>query len=296
MEPTFSVIIPTYNRAELVERTVRAFLAQEGPSFEIIVLDDGSTDGTFALLKAINHPRVGLYRQENRGLAAARNAGFALSKGQYLLFNDDDVVPQPGFLQAHLELHHQLPNVAVVSRTYLPDELGQGPFMRYWRERAEGGVRGKPNAAVLGKGGYWFASLSIERGSLPQPPFSDFRAYGWEEHELGMRLWAKGVQPRLATGARAAHLDAVRLDSMLEKLRSMGRMAWKFYRLHPSLEVAFWTGANPLSLAYKRRFYPWAKAQELLENRAWEATAEAFKNYSLVLEAAYTRGLLEGKP
>ncbi|MBF6596023.1 MAG: glycosyltransferase family 2 protein [Thermaceae bacterium] len=296
MEPTFSVIIPTYNRAELVERTVRAFLAQEGPSFEIIVLDDGSTDGTFALLKAINHPRVGLHRQENRGLAAARNAGFALAKGEYVLFNDDDVVPQVGFLQAHLGLHHQLPNVAVVSRTYLPGELGQGPFMRYWRERAEGGVRGKPNAAVLGKGGYWFASLSVERESLPQPPFSDFRAYGWEEHELGLRLWAKGVQPRLATGARAAHLDAVRLDSMLEKLHSMGRMAWEFCRLHPSLEVAFWTGANPLSLAYKRRFYPWAKAQELLENRAWEATAEAFKNYSLVLEAAYTRGLLEGKP
>lgn len=296
MEPTFSVVIPTYNRAALVERTVGAFLAQAGPSFEIIVLDDGSTDETFAVLKDIKDPPVCIHRQTNRGLASARNAGFTLSKGKYVLFNDDDVVPEPGFLQAHFELHRQLPNIAVVSRTYVPDELGDGPFTRYWRARAEGGVRGKPNGAVLGRGGYWFASLSVERKSLPPLPFSEFRAYGWEEHELGMRLWAKGIQPRLAMGARAAHLDAVTLDSMVEKLHSMGQMAWAFYRLHPSMEVALWTGANPLSLAYKRLFYPWDKAQKLLDNRAWEGTSEAFKNYGFVLEAAYTRGLLEGKP
>lgn len=296
MEPTFSIVIPTFNRWGLAERTVRAFLEQSGPDFEIIMVDDGSTDGTFALLERVADSRVCLHRQENRGLAAARNAGFTLAKGQYVLFNDDDVVPEPGFLTAHLELHRQLPGVAVVSRTYVPDELGDAPFTGYWRARAEGGVRGKPNAAVLGKGGYWFASLSVARKSLPQPPFSAFRAYGWEEHELGLRLWARGIPPRLAVRARAAHLDAVTLDAMVAKLGSMGQMAWAFYRLRPSLEVAFWTGANPLSLAYKRRFYPWAKAQKLLEDRAWEGTSAAFGNYSFVLEAAYTRGLLEGKP
>lgn len=296
MEPTFSVVIPTFNRAELLERTVKALLGQMGADLEVIVVDDGSTDSTPARLQRIADPRVRLHRQPNQGLAAARNAGFALARGQYVLFNDDDLVPEPGFLAAHLELHGQLPGVAVVSRTYLPEELGNAPFTRYWRARAEGGVRGKPNGAVLGKGGYWFASLSIGRNLLPNPPFSAFRAYGWEEHELGLRLWAKGVQPRLAVGARAAHLDRVRLEAMVTKLGSMGRMAWEFYGLHPSLEVAFWTGANPLSLAYKRWFYPWAKAQRLLEDRAWESTSAAFGNYSFILEAAYTRGLLEGKP
>lgn len=296
MEPTFSVVIPTYNRASLVERTVQAFLAQEGPSFELIVLDDGSADASFAVLERIHDPRFCAHRQGNQGLAAARNAGFALATGKYVLFNDDDMVPEPGFLQAHLGLHHRYPRSAAVSRTRVPDELGDGPFTRYWRGRAEGGVRGKSDGAVLGKGGYWFASLSVERGSLPQPPFSGFRAYGWEEHELGMRLWAEGIRPRLATEAKAAHLDAVTLDAMLEKLHSMGRMAWAFRRIHPGLEAAFWTGANPLSLAYKRLFYSWNKAQKLLDDRAWEGAADAFKNYSFVLEAAYTQGLLEGKP
>jgi hypothetical protein len=95
--------------------------------------------------------------------------------------------------------------------------------------------------------------------------------------------------------AWAAHEDRVSLGGMLTKFRSMGRTAWQFYRRHPSLNVALWTGTHPVLLVLKRRAYPWAKAEQLLGQRDWEDGAKAFSNYRFLLEAAYTQGLLEGK-
>jgi glycosyltransferase involved in cell wall biosynthesis len=281
-----SVVIPTYNRP--VRRTVEAFLAQDALiDIEIIVVDDGSS-------KPPELPAgVRLIRQENQGLAAARNRGFAEAQGKYVLFNDDDIVPDAGFLQAHLALHQQ-PLTAAVSHTYLPAHLGQAPFTAFWRQRAESGVRNKRPGDPLGKGGFWFASLSVERSLLPSEPFASFRHYGWEEHELGLRLWRQGLRPRL-TGAKAAHEDLVTLDGMVKKVEQMGRSAWQFLGLQPSLEVALWTGANPVSMAYKRLTSSWPRAQALLENRSWEYTPKAFSNYQAILAAAYTKGLLEGK-
>jgi len=291
----FSIVIPTHNRAELVARTVGAFLTQEGVDFEVIVVDDGSTDDTPHRLQQIQDRRLEVVQQENRGLAAARNAGFAQSKRQYVLFNDDDIIPEAGFLRAHLELHSQYRNIAAVSRTQIPDSLGKDPFTCFWRERAEGGVRGKAEGAALGPGGYWFASLSIKRAHLPSDPFASFGAYGWEEHELGLRLWAQGIRPRLATRARAAHEDRVSLEGMLTKFRSMGRVAWQFYQMHPSLRVALWAGTNPFSLLLKRWAYPWPMAEKILQDRSWEQGQRAESVYRFLLEAAYTQGLLEGK-
>ncbi len=290
-----SVVIPTHNRAPLLWRTVTAFLAQEGVRFELIVVDDGSTDHTPQVLAQLKDERLQVLRQPNQGLSAARNAGFSRASGRLVLFNDDDLVPEAGFLRAHLELHRHFPSAAAVSHTYLPPWLGQHPFIRYWRQRAEGGVRGRPDAAPLGRGGFWFASLSLPKEVLPPRPFTEFAGYGWEEHELGLRLWQQGIRPRLARHARAAHEDAVSLEGMLLKYRSMGRTAWQFYRRHPSLQVALWTGANPVSLVFKRWAYPWTQAQKMLEDRAWEQGGQAHRAYRFLLEAAYTQGLLEGQ-
>lgn len=287
-----SVIIPTYNRSELLHRTITAFLLQEGASFEVIVVDDGSSDATPELLNTLKDTRLQIVHQPNQGLSAARNAGLARASGRYILFNDDDVVPEAGFLRAHLELHQRYPKAAGISRTYIPQALGKEPFVCFWRERAESGVRGRADGALLGWGGFWFASLSLPRELAEN--FAVFQGYGWEEHELGWRLWRKGVRPRLALEARAAHEDRVSLEIMMAKLRSMGRMAWRFYQLHPHPLVALWTGVHPLLRAYKRWAYPWAKAERLLQVRDWEGGVGAFASYRFLLEAAYTQGLLEG--
>lgn len=99
--PQVSVIIPSYNQAQFVASAVESALAQTHPDVEIIVVDDGSTDETRAVLDAYCE-RIRYIYQENRGLAAARNAGFLASHGDYLLFLDSDDVIHPDKLALHV--------------------------------------------------------------------------------------------------------------------------------------------------------------------------------------------------
>lgn len=83
-----SVIIPTHNRVGLLPRALRSVLAQSQPPMEVVVVDDGSTDGTQKL--AADFPTVRFLRQENRGVAAARNRGIREARGDWLAFLDSD--------------------------------------------------------------------------------------------------------------------------------------------------------------------------------------------------------------
>ena len=90
-----SVIIPTHNRVGLLPRALTSIHAQTLPPAEIIVVDDGSTDGTERLMQS-EFPGVGYLRQENRGVAAARNRGIREARGEWLAFldSDDEWLPQ----------------------------------------------------------------------------------------------------------------------------------------------------------------------------------------------------------
>lgn len=103
-----SVIIPTYNRRELVTRAVRSVLAQTRPVEEIIVIDDGSTDGTGLALATEFGDRIRYVRQENGGVSSARNHGLRIARGRYLalLDSDDEWLPEKNRLQIEwLEAH-----------------------------------------------------------------------------------------------------------------------------------------------------------------------------------------------
>jgi glycosyltransferase involved in cell wall biosynthesis/SAM-dependent methyltransferase len=101
--PTISVVLCTYNRALLAEEAVRRILTQDVPcerTFEVVAVDDGSTDDTSTRLRAITDPRLQLVQQANFGLSAARNAGIRVARGKWLVFVDDDDEPLPGWLSA----------------------------------------------------------------------------------------------------------------------------------------------------------------------------------------------------
>jgi glycosyltransferase involved in cell wall biosynthesis len=97
-----SVIIPSYNRADLLPFTLDSVLAQERPADEIVVVDDGSSDDTGEVVAGYQraHPTVRYVRRENGGLAAARNTGYAEARGDALLFLDSDDLLLPAALRA----------------------------------------------------------------------------------------------------------------------------------------------------------------------------------------------------
>jgi glycosyltransferase involved in cell wall biosynthesis len=95
---TISVVIPTYNRAREVGDAIDSALAQTRPALEIIVIDDGSTDETPAVLARYGE-RIRVVRQNNQGVAAARNAGIAVARGDLLAFLDSDDVWLPRKLE-----------------------------------------------------------------------------------------------------------------------------------------------------------------------------------------------------
>jgi glycosyltransferase involved in cell wall biosynthesis len=110
---TVSVIIATYNRAHVVGDAVESVFRQTHPALEVIVVDDGSTDATPSTLARFGD-RIRVLRQENRGVAAARNAGIAASSGDYVLFLDSDDVLAPPCIERELARYAADPSLGLV--------------------------------------------------------------------------------------------------------------------------------------------------------------------------------------
>ena len=107
--PFFTIIIPTFNRAKFIAKTVSSVIGQIYPDWEVVVVDDGSTDETAAAVTAIGDERVRYHFQENAERAAARNKGVSLAKGKYVTFLDSDDLLNDDHLAAALEMvqkHH----------------------------------------------------------------------------------------------------------------------------------------------------------------------------------------------
>ncbi|MCZ2155754.1 MAG: glycosyltransferase family 2 protein, partial [Bryobacterales bacterium] len=88
--PAVSIIIPAFNAAPWLKDAVHSVLAQSYRDWELIVVNDGSTDGTSALAKSFNDPRIRVIDQTNAGVSAARNAGMAAAQGNLFAFLDAD--------------------------------------------------------------------------------------------------------------------------------------------------------------------------------------------------------------
>jgi glycosyltransferase involved in cell wall biosynthesis len=108
-----SVIIPTYNYARFIGEAVDSALAQTRPPLEVIVVDDGSTDDTAAVLAAYGD-RIRVLRQKNAGVAMARNAGIAAARGEYLAFLDSDDAWYPRKLERQMQRFGAEPHLGLV--------------------------------------------------------------------------------------------------------------------------------------------------------------------------------------
>jgi len=129
MNPCCSVILPTHNRAKTLPRAVASVLAQKTVAdFELIIVDDASTDETPAWLKTLNDPRVRIARAErNQGPGAARNTGIAMARAPVIAFLDSDDVYLPGRLAVPLAVFEREPDViCTLCSARREDKAGQG--------------------------------------------------------------------------------------------------------------------------------------------------------------------------
>ncbi|MBV7314833.1 glycosyltransferase family A protein [Shewanella sp. NIFS-20-20] len=99
MKPRFSIIIPLYNKKGLISKTIDSVLSQTYTNFEIIVIDDGSTDGSLESISGLNDERLKLFKKENGGVSSARNFGINKAQGQYVAFLDADDKYEFSFLE-----------------------------------------------------------------------------------------------------------------------------------------------------------------------------------------------------
>jgi glycosyltransferase involved in cell wall biosynthesis len=108
-----SVIIPTYNRGYIIGKTIESVFAQSYSHLELIIVDDGSTDNTRAVIEGFG-AKIRYIYQENTGLAAARNTGLLAAEGEFIAFQDSDDVWLPWKLQAQVAIMRKFPELALV--------------------------------------------------------------------------------------------------------------------------------------------------------------------------------------
>ena len=109
--PLISVIVPTFNRRPLLRQALDSVLAQSFRDFELLVVDDGSTDGTVEELKKIGS-RLRLFVTARKGVAAARNLGVSQSRGRYIAFLDSDDTLAPAQARETSRIHGSPPRIS----------------------------------------------------------------------------------------------------------------------------------------------------------------------------------------
>jgi len=239
-----SVIVPTYNRAGALRASVPPLLAQTLPAgtYEVIVVDDGSTDDTARVLANLPAPggnlRV-LTLPVNRGRSGARNAGLAAARGRIVVFVDSDVVVREDFLACHLEMHRQ--HGWIVSRG--PVVPVAGP--------AEVPKSGLPPLAASP------AYFNTTNAGVPADALNraggfdeSFPGYGWEDFELGIRLKRLGLRRMFRRCAVAFHLEPPprwdTIDTDLARETERAHSAVYFFHKHPLWETRLLIQTTPV--------------------------------------------------
>jgi glycosyltransferase involved in cell wall biosynthesis len=239
MPETLSVIIPTYNRRDLLAKTLDGYLNQSAADQigELVIIDDGSTDDTRSMVERFVSRALFPVRylwQPNKGPAAARNAGIREARMNLILFTDSDIIPHPDLVAQHVDWHkqHPQPQMAVLGYVTWPIEIRPTPFMRWYGEGklfVFDRLRGQREADFQC---FYTCNLSLKAAFLRANGQFDesFVTAAYEDTELGYRLSKRGLRLLYNPAAIGYHYQFFSFEDACRKARANAEAAQLFFR------------------------------------------------------------------
>lgn len=244
MDPTVSVVVPTHDRLSRLRQVLARLAAQDhtGP-LEVVVVDDGSADGTSGYLRSGDTPLpIIACTQENRGPGAARNRGVEVATGELIVFIDDDVVPGPGLVRAHVDAHRRHGHrTVVIGPMRNPPDHEMSPWVR-WEQAM---LHKQYDAMEAGHYGatarqFFTGNASVRREHLLAAGGFDPALWRGEDVELAYRLADAGLVFVYEPAAVGLHYAERSFQSWLATGYAYGRNDVAFARDRGRPEILSW--------------------------------------------------------
>lgn len=283
--PRASIVIPTWNQAGLLGAALRSLRLQSCTDFEIVVADNGSTDGTVELL-AREFPEVKVVPMGgNKGFAAATNAGLRAATGDILVCLNNDVECEPAWLASLLAVFDRMPDVGTVASKMMDakrpgfiDSAGDSMSLVAWNMG-----RGQPDAPAFNTGREILTACAgaaaYRRTLFERVGLFDERYFAWfEDVDLGIRAQLAGFRAWYEPSAVVHHHGSATAATMSDRkafLTTRNSMVL-FFKTMPLRRILFW---GPLVMAW-----PWVNP--VMTGRPLRPTLRAWMAFWPMLPAA----------
>lgn len=296
-----SVVIPTYNRSWSLTRLVTHLSEQSCPAyrFEIVVVDDGSSDPGYADIFERQYPFALLHlSQDHQGAVAARNLGALNSKGDILVFLDDDVVIEPGYLEG-IQRAHGLYDKAIIMGAFQPSlPLEAGPFSKAVNKY------GVTQGDIINNQFVNFYqcvshNLSIKRNhffeiGMFQDPTENHGWPNWDDVDLAFRAHKAGFQFIQVEDAKGSHMDHALDDFQVhcKRIFEAGKSANWLFKKYPELQyqLPMFQDKNPINLFEDTPFLTLRKIMRAL--LAWTPIVNTMELFCKQLEKKSPQSIL----
>ena len=188
--PKISVIMPAYNAERYIECAIKSILNQTLKDFELIIIDDGSTDGTLKKIQKIQDSRIVIHCQENMGQALARNAGIALARGKYIAMMDADDISLPERFEKQVEYLESHRDIGAVS-SFIQNVDSSGKPIGAWGDDVNVKTPEQIRNTIVYKNCFSHAPTMFRVKNIKHYKYRNIKAA--EDYELWLRMISDGI-------------------------------------------------------------------------------------------------------
>jgi glycosyltransferase involved in cell wall biosynthesis len=212
------IIICVYNRIEFIEKCITSVLSLDFDDYELIIVDDGSNDGTYEVCKKFEQDdNVRIHRNEkNLGLMKSRNIGAELADAEIVTFVDSDSTPERTWLKEIIKPFDLDKKIAVTG-----GEISDGPAKGYWSMACKGLFKLGSKSGYTN--GIFGGNMAVRKKVLLDYKFDETLKYGADEKDLGIRLQKGGFKIYFQKQAKVIHFPRTSFKSVIKQRFLTGR-------------------------------------------------------------------------